>query len=206
MTFVISAYVWYKCGGTNLEFVRWESITVNNQSLHTTRGLWRYCNLDELEGKQGTSVVSGGLALPCLISSIKGDETRQAESTTVYPSHSLPRSLMLLNFILILAPLLAFLPSASAHGYLSKVVIDSTPYTANVPGAKPTDSPVRQISDIGPVKGAQNPDLNCGLSAKLATMVVPANPGSVVEFYWDNHGSGNVSRRSWSFFFFQTSR
>jgi hypothetical protein len=103
---------------------------------------------------------------------------------------------MLLNFVLILSPLLAFLPSASAHGYLSKVVIDSTPYVGNVPGARSTDSPIRQISDIGPVKGAQNPDLNCGLGAKLATTVVPANPGSVVEFYWGNPGQGNVSHRS----------
>jgi hypothetical protein len=111
---------------------------------------------------------------------------------------------MLRNFILIVSPLLAFLPSASAHGYVSKVVIDSTPYIGNVPGARPTDSPIRQIAAISPVKGATNPDLNCGLSAQLATMVVPANPGSVMEIYWGNPGAGNVSRGL--FFFFQASR
>ena len=107
---------------------------------------------------------------------------------------------MLFNFVLLLSPLLAFLPSAAAHGYVLKVVIDGTPYNGNVPGAQPTDSPIRQIADISPVKGAQNPDINCGLAAQLATMVVPANPGSVVEFFWGDPGGENVSHRSRPFF------
>ncbi|KAH9980127.1 glycosyl hydrolase family 61-domain-containing protein, partial [Lactifluus volemus] len=85
----------------------------------------------------------------------------------------------------------AFLPLAAAHGYVTKVVIDGTPYSGNVPGAQPTDSPIRQIADISPVKGAQNLDINCGLAAQLATMVVPANPGSVVEFFWGDPNQGN---------------
>jgi hypothetical protein len=98
---------------------------------------------------------------------------------------------MLPLFIFALS-LLSLLPSVAAHGYVGKVVIDGTTYTGNVPNAKPSDSPIRQISDIGPVKGSSNPSLNCGLNAQLATMVVPANPGSVVEFYWGNPGGENV--------------
>jgi hypothetical protein len=100
---------------------------------------------------------------------------------------------MLPLFIFALSPLLSLLPSVSAHGYVSKVVIDGTTYTGNIPSAaKPSDSPIREISDISPVKGSDNPSLNCGLNAQLATMVVPANPGSVMEFYWGNPSGGNV--------------
>lgn len=52
-------------------------------------------------------------------------------------------------------------------------------------------SPVRLVDDIGPVKGASNPDLNCGLSAQLAEMVVPASPGSNVTLQWSG-GQGNL--------------
>jgi AA9 family protein len=96
------------------------------------------------------------------------------------------------HFIFALFPLFSLLSFVSAHGFVSKVVIDGTTYTGNVPAAKPSDSPIRQISDISPVKGSSNPSLNCGLNAQLATMVVSANPGSVMEFYWGNPGGGNV--------------
>jgi hypothetical protein len=92
-----------------------------------------------------------------------------------------------------LFPLLSLLPSAAAHGYCTKVTIDGTSYAGNAPNAKAADSPIRQISDISPVKGANNPSMNCGLNAQLATMVVPANPGSVMDFYWGDLGGGNVS-------------
>jgi hypothetical protein len=100
---------------------------------------------------------------------------------------------MLPHLIFAIAPLLSLLPSVAAHGYVSKVVIDGTTYSGNIPNAQPSGSPIRQISDIGPVKGSDNPSLNCGLNAQLATMVVPANPGSVMEFYWGNPGGSNVS-------------
>lgn len=108
---------------------------------------------------------------------------------------------MLPQSILALAPILALLPSVSAHGYVTKVVIDGTTYNGNIPqddsgGSTPSASPIRQIYDIGPVKGADNPDVNCGQSAQLASMVVPANPGSSMEFYWGDPGGENVSRAS----------
>jgi hypothetical protein len=107
---------------------------------------------------------------------------------------------MLPLFFLSLVPILSFLPSVSAHGFITKVTIDGVTYTGNVPAAVPSDSPIRQISDIGPVKGAANPSLTCGLNAQLATMVVPANPGSVLEYYWGNPGNGHVSRVPLVFF------
>ena len=101
-------------------------------------------------------------------------------------------------FAFALVPILALLPSVTAHGFVNKVVIDGTSYDGNIPqddaGSKSSASPIRQIFDIGPVKGASNPDLNCGMSAQLASMVVPANPGSVMQFYWGNPGAENVSR------------
>ena len=108
---------------------------------------------------------------------------------------------MLPRFIFALSPLLSLLPSVAAHGYVTKVVIDGTTYNGNVPAGQPSDSPIRQISDISPVKGANNPSLNCGLNAQLAIQVVPANPGSVVEFYWGDPGGELVSfsRSSFSF-------
>jgi hypothetical protein len=106
---------------------------------------------------------------------------------------------MLSQFALVLAPILALLPSAAAHGIVTKVVIDGTTYKGPLPadaaGASSNSaSPIRQVADIGPVKGATNPDINCGLSAQLASMVVSANPGSSMEFYWGNPSGGNVSR------------
>jgi hypothetical protein len=106
---------------------------------------------------------------------------------------------MLPHFVLVLSPVLAFLPSIAAHGVLITIAIDGTTYTGNFPNAKPTDSPIRQVADIGPVKGTSNPDLNCGLAAQLATMEVPANPGSVVEFRWQDPFAPQVSRVPYPF-------
>ena len=100
---------------------------------------------------------------------------------------------MLPRFIFALSPLLSLLPSVAGHGYVTNVTIDGTSYAGNVPNAEPFASPIRQISDISPVKGADNPSLNCGLNAQLASMVVPANPGSVMDFYWGDPDGSNVS-------------
>ena len=106
-----------------------------------------------------------------------------------------------MQITLALFPILAILPSVAAHGYVKKVVIDGTSYTGPLPAdaagaSSNAPSPIRQIGDIGPVKGATNPDINCGLSAQLASLVVPANPGSNFTFYWGNPSGGNVSRTS----------
>ncbi|KAI0668780.1 glycosyl hydrolase family 61-domain-containing protein [Trametes maxima] len=83
-----------------------------------------------------------------------------------------------------LLALSAAVPYVAAHGFVSQVAIDGKAYAGNVPNNYQGPSPIRLVSDISPVKGASNPDLNCGLNAQLAELVVPANPGSSVEFQW----------------------
>jgi hypothetical protein len=85
---------------------------------------------------------------------------------------------------LVSAPLLSPLPSAVAHGYVTKVVIDGTSYSGNAPNAQPSDSPIRQISDIGSVMGSNNLSLNCGMNAQLATQVVPPT----LDLLWNSTG------------------
>ncbi|TFY57477.1 hypothetical protein EVG20_g8534 [Dentipellis fragilis] len=93
-------------------------------------------------------------------------------------------------------PLLAFFvlalaPFASAHGYLKTVTIDGKAYAGNVPNGATNPSPIRQINDIGPVKGADNPFMNCGQAAQLASQVASANPGSAVQFLWKDGDDTN---------------
>ena len=89
-----------------------------------------------------------------------------------------------------LAALSAALPLVAGHGFVSWVVIDGTKYAGNVPNNYKGPSPIRLVSDIGPVKGANNTSLFCGLNAQPAELVVPANSGSTVAFQWSG-GQGN---------------
>ncbi|KAI0338705.1 glycoside hydrolase family 61 protein [Trametopsis cervina] len=79
---------------------------------------------------------------------------------------------------------LAVLPYVSAHGFVNQLVIDGKTYAGNVPNASPKPSVIRQITDISPVKGASNKDLNCGINAKPASLVADAQAGSDLEFSW----------------------
>jgi len=79
----------------------------------------------------------------------------------------------------------------SAHGYVAQVTIDGTVYKGNPVGTTPTvDSVIRQVNTNSPVKGATNPDINCGAGAQLAKDVANANPGSTVEVLWSGGTSG----------------
>jgi len=100
------------------------------------------------------------------------------------PLDSLPIFCRLVMFHLTFLSLL--LPTlVSAHGFVSQVTIDGTVYKGNSPGSgATTPSIIRQVSSNSPVKGASNPDLNCGLSAQLAQDVAQANPGSQLEIQW----------------------
>ena len=80
--------------------------------------------------------------------------------------------------------LTAVASSVDAHGFLSTVIIDGKRCIGNMPNANPNPSIIRQISGINPVKGASNPELNCGFSAQFATLVADANPGSAMAFNW----------------------
>ncbi|KAF5381564.1 hypothetical protein D9615_005630 [Tricholomella constricta] len=79
---------------------------------------------------------------------------------------------------------LAFAASAFAHGFVSTVTIDGKVYKGNVPNGAKNPSIIRQINDVGPVKGANNAAVNCGLGAGPASQVAEAMPGSVVTFDW----------------------
>jgi hypothetical protein len=99
------------------------------------------------------------------------------------------------NTTAVLLPLLAafsaLLPSVHAHGYLAKFTVDGKSYNGNTPGGKASDSPIRQISTIDPVKGASNANLKCGQQSQNAALVADANPGSTISFLWgDPNGSG----------------
>ncbi|KAJ7240389.1 glycosyl hydrolase family 61-domain-containing protein [Mycena haematopus] len=88
-------------------------------------------------------------------------------------------------------PLLT-IPSVSGHGFVWKVGIGaSQTLIGNIPNAQPTGSIVRQINSVDPVKGADNPYLNCGNDAQLAEDITDANPGDPMSFLWVG---GDLSR------------
>jgi len=87
--------------------------------------------------------------------------------------------------------ILLFVPFVAAHGYISILGIDGTPYNGQEPteDGQPTNpSVVRRISTIDPVKGANNSFLNCGQNGTAASLVASANPGSSLTFQWEAGG------------------
>ncbi|CCL99937.1 uncharacterized protein FIBRA_01962 [Fibroporia radiculosa] len=88
-----------------------------------------------------------------------------------------------------LLPILAAAYTA-AHGFVSQVIIDGTDYAGNLPAKYEGASPIRMISTIDPVKGADNSNINCGMGAELAEIVAPASPGSNVTFQWTGGADG----------------
>jgi len=73
---------------------------------------------------------------------------------------------------------------ASAHGFLATWTIAGKAFKGDVPNGPQNPSVVRQISDVSPVKGASNPDLNCGMKAGPAALVANGNPGDTLTFDW----------------------
>lgn len=80
---------------------------------------------------------------------------------------------------------LVLFPLAEAHGILGLLTIDGKTYQGPIAGGDLIrDSPIRQISDASPVKGANNLAITCGPDAKPATFIAPANPGSAIDVLW----------------------
>lgn len=100
---------------------------------------------------------------------------------------------MIYFLALSVAFVLSLLPFVSAHGYVSGIGIDGQWYSGPAPGSSQGPSPIRMVANNGPVKGASNPDLACGLSAQKAQLVAPANPGSLLSIQWSG-GSGGGSQ------------
>jgi Auxiliary Activity family 9 (formerly GH61) len=74
----------------------------------------------------------------------------------------------------------------SAHGYISRILINGKPYIGNAPGANPVPSIIRQVGSTNPIKGAQNIDLTCGNnSPPPAALVADANPGDLLTITWE---------------------
>ncbi|KAL5508486.1 hypothetical protein ACEPAH_6105 [Sanghuangporus vaninii] len=90
--------------------------------------------------------------------------------------------------------LLSTLPFAAAHGYVHAISIDGQRYEGNAPNSNKVESPIRTISTINPVKGADNKAINCGPSAEPAAVVADASPGSTLEFDWGDwpHNTGPI--------------
>jgi len=79
----------------------------------------------------------------------------------------------------------------SAHGFVRRVTIDGETFNGNIPSGASNPSIIRQISDPSPVKGADNPAVNCGPSASTADEIADANPGSVISFDWEGGDGSN---------------
>ncbi|KAG6853493.1 hypothetical protein C0991_004039 [Blastosporella zonata] len=91
---------------------------------------------------------------------------------------------------------IALATSAFAHGFVSKVTIDGQAYAGDTPNGVDNPSIIRLIDTTSPVKGASNPDLNCGPGVTAATLIGEAMPGSAMAFTWTNgnwpHNTGPI--------------
>jgi hypothetical protein len=84
----------------------------------------------------------------------------------------------------------ALLPLVAAHGSVTHMDIDGKRFEGPKPGDQDLKSPVRVIRTASPVKGANNPAMNCGQDARPAALVADANPGSRVSFGWRSGEEG----------------
>ncbi|KAG2087910.1 glycosyl hydrolase family 61-domain-containing protein [Suillus discolor] len=67
----------------------------------------------------------------------------------------------------------------------NKVTIDGIVYMLNNLNVKtPAPSIIRFVNTNSPIKGAQNPYINCGQDAQFASLAGNANPGSQLEILW----------------------
>jgi len=86
--------------------------------------------------------------------------------------------------------LVAALPLVAAHGFVQDMTIDGKFIKGNGVGGGAQPSGIRQVFSQDPIKGATNPDVNCGSGAKPASLVLDANPGSQLTFDWRTANGG----------------
>ena len=95
---------------------------------------------------------------------------------------------------------LVLLPLVEAHGVTGIFIVDGKSYQGPLAGGKSIPgSPVRQITDASPVKGAMNKAMPCGPGAKPASFVAPANPGSQIDVLWTANDRKNWPHNTGSF-------
>lgn len=115
-------------------------------------------------------------------------------SLLFFPTPYMLRSSTMLRRLAQLLPALAISTLVSAHGYVQQVTIDGTVYKGNNLNVEtPAPSIIRLVNTNSPVKGAQNPYINCGQDAQFASLAGNANPGSQLEILWvgGTDGSSN---------------
>lgn len=88
--------------------------------------------------------------------------------------------------------LLALVPLVAAHGYVASVKIDGTKYDGPYVGEDGA-YPIRPISTIDPMKGADYADLSCGTNSYAVSgdedkVYAQAQPGSDIEVSWMGGG------------------
>jgi hypothetical protein len=86
--------------------------------------------------------------------------------------------------------LATLVPFAAAHGSLRNVNIDGLLVPGPIPAQEPGEFAIREVFSVDPVKGTDNPDLNCGAGARNAALVADVKPGSVLKFNWANGEEG----------------
>jgi hypothetical protein len=98
-------------------------------------------------------------------------------------------------FVLVFQLLSVLVSRTYGHGYVSILEVDGTSYKGQEPtedGQPDVPSVIRRISTINPVKGSNNPSLNCGQNATSASLVAPTKPGSSLVFQWEAGGGQGV--------------
>jgi len=86
--------------------------------------------------------------------------------------------------------LAAVFPFAAAHGILQDMTIDGKFIKGNGVGGSTEPSAIRHVFSQDPIKGARNRDINCGVGAQPASLVLDVDPGSEMTFNWRTASGG----------------
>ena len=94
-----------------------------------------------------------------------------------------------LQFLLVPLVLASYV---SAHGYVANFNVGGKEYPGNGIGRNGRASALRQVTSQDPIKGANNPAVNCGTGATRAQLIADARPGDVMTFDWRTASGGRV--------------
>lgn len=82
------------------------------------------------------------------------------------------------------------------HGFVAILAVEGKEYIGNPPAeghdGRQTDSVIRQIQNVMPIKDLQDPDLACGPKAAKSDLVADANPGDNIVMTWVGGSSGET--------------
>ncbi|KZP25045.1 lytic polysaccharide monooxygenase [Athelia psychrophila] len=89
-----------------------------------------------------------------------------------------------------LLSLLSLVPSAASHGLVAWIGVDGKNFAGPLLAQTTKTSPIRPISTQGPVKGASNPSMFCGMNATAASEVATVAAGATVQVGWQAIDNG----------------